>query len=29
VNRVRMTQQFSDYRRFVTDARILTGDEVR
>jgi hypothetical protein len=29
VNRMRMTQQFSEYRRFVTDARILTGDEVR
>ena len=26
VNRVRMTQVFSEYRRFVTDARIVVGD---
>jgi hypothetical protein len=29
VNRVRMTQDFSDYRRFVTDGRIVVDDEVR
>lgn len=29
VNRVRMTQAFSDYRRFVTDGRIVVENEVR
>lgn len=29
INRMRMTQQFSDYRRFVTDGRIVVENEVR
>jgi hypothetical protein len=29
VNRVRMTQEFSDYRRFVTDGRIVVDGDVR
>jgi hypothetical protein len=29
VNRVRTTQQFSDYRRFVTDGRIVVDHELR
>jgi hypothetical protein len=28
-NRTRMTQTFSDYRRFVTDARIVVGEDLR
>jgi hypothetical protein len=29
INRMRMTQQFSDYRRFVTDGRIVVEDDLR
>jgi hypothetical protein len=29
ISRMRMTQMFSDYRRFITDARIVVGEELR
>jgi hypothetical protein len=29
IHRNRMTQQFSDYRRFITGARIVGADDVR